>query len=125
MQVWLFGNPDLPEDSLPCRLLPLLKKEFSLIDFVMQDPLEEWPESDRLVIIDTVVGLSEVRIFNSLADFGFTPLVTMHDYDLKSELSFRAKLGKLPVFTIIGLPPLLSEVEALAALKPILSEYST
>ena len=124
MDIWLLGNPDLPQDSLPLRLRPQLVKEFPRINFVIQDPLEEWPVKDRLIIIDTVEGLNEVRVFTSLDDFISTPLVTMHDFDLKNELSLRAKLGKLPPFVIIGLPPQLSAVEAWAQLKPVLSQYS-
>ena len=118
------GNPDLPQDSLPLRLRPQLVKEFPRINFVIQDPLEEWPVKDRLIIIDTVEGLNEVRVFTSLDDFGATPLVTMHDFDLKNELSLRAKLWKLPPFVIIGLPPQLSAAEAIRQLKPVLSQYS-
>ena len=118
------GNLDLPQDSLPLRLRPQLVKEFPRINFVIQDPLEEWPVKDKLIIIDTVEGLNEVRVFTSLDDFGATPLVTMHDFDLKNELSLRAKLGKLPPFVIIGLPPQLSAAEAIRQLKPVLSQYS-
>jgi len=124
MDIWLLGNPDLPQDSLPLRLRPQLVKEFPRINFVIQDPLEEWPVKDRLIIIDTVEGLNEVRVFTSLDDFISTPLVTMHDFDLKNELSLRAKLGKLPPFVIIGLPPQLSAAEAIRQLKPVLSQYS-
>jgi len=124
MDIWLLGNPDLPQDSLPLRLRPQLVKEFPRINFVIQDPLEEWPVKDKLIIIDTVEGLNEVRVFTSLDDFGATPLVTMHDFDLKNELSLRAKLGKLPPFVIIGLPPQLSAAEAIRQLKPVLSQYS-
>lgn len=124
MEVWIFGNPDLPQDSLPVRLLPRLAKEYPNINFIIQDPLEEWPTKDELVIIDTVMGLEQVRIFTSLDDFGSTPLVSMHDFDLKIELAFRAKLGKLPPFVIIGLPPQLSETAACQQLKPVLAEYA-
>ena len=124
MDIWLLGNLDLPQDSLPLRLRPQLVKEFPRINFVIQDPLEEWPVKDKLIIIDTVEGLNEVRVFTSLDDFGATPLVTMHDFDLKNELSLRAKLGKLPPFVIIGLPPQLSAAEAIRQLKPVLSQYS-
>ena len=124
MDIWLLGNLDLPQDSLPLRLRPQLVKEFPRINFVIQDPLEEWPVKDKLIIIDTVEGLNEVRVFTSLDDFISTPLVTMHDFDLKNELSLRAKLGKLPPFVIIGLPPQLSAAEAIRQLKPVLSQYS-
>ena len=123
-EVWLFGNPDLPLDSLPIRLAPRLAKELPQFSFKIQDPLDEWPTQERLIIIDTVMGLKEIKVFTALDDFGKTPLVTMHDFDLKTELEFRHKLGELPPFIIIGLPPALAENEALSQLKTILYQYS-
>ncbi|HAO81305.1 MAG: hypothetical protein UV57_C0009G0009 [Parcubacteria group bacterium GW2011_GWD2_43_10] len=125
MEVWIFGNPDLPQDSLPVRLRPQLASEFPEVNFILQDPLEDWPDKDKLIIIDTVVGLNKVQVFTSLADFANTPLVTMHDFDLKNELAFRAKLGKLPPFVIIGVPENINETEAINQIKPILLQYLT
>lgn len=125
MEVWLFGNPDLSADSLPVRLQQQLAVALPQFDFVICDPLDEWPKKDELLIIDTVMGLKDIKIFTSLKDFEQTPLVTLHDFDLKTELEFRAKLGKLPPFTIIGLPVGFSEADALEKIKLILSQYST
>lgn len=122
-EVWLFGNEDLIEDSLPPKLKPLLIKEFPKVDFIIQDPLDEWPQREKLIIIDTVKGLDKVQVFTSLADFTAGPLVTMHDFDLKTELEFRAKLGALPPFVIIGLPFGLTETEAMEKLKIFLPQY--
>ncbi len=122
-EVWLLGNPDLPQDSLPIKIQPLLAKEFPSASFIVVDPLDEWPKVDQLIIIDAVVGLKNIQVFKSLADFSRTPLVTMHDFDLKAELELRAKLGQLPPFVIIGLPLGLSETEAINQLKSILPTF--
>ncbi len=122
-EVWLFGNQDLAEDSLAPRLKALLIKEFPEADFIIQDPLDEWPDKDRLIIVDTVRGLDQVKVFTALSDFASGPLVTMHDFDLKTELELRTKVGKLPPFAIIGLPPDLTESEAVEKIKLYLPQY--
>lgn len=122
-EVWLFGNQDLADDSLPLKLKPLLAKEFPEVDFIIQDPLDEWPSREKLIIIDIVKGLEQVEVFTKLSDFTAGPLVTMHDFDLKTELEFRAKLGVLPPFVIIGLPPKLRKEEAIEELKICLPQY--
>lgn len=124
MEVWVFGNPDLAADALPLRLLPELQRAFPKLRFKQQDPLEEWPTLPRLVIIDTVRGLKRVRAFTTLDDFTAPPHVTMHDFDLATELRLRAKLNQLPPFVILGVPPELNEAEALAQLKPLLQQYA-
>ena len=117
MEIWIFGNPDLPEDSLPIKLLPVLQKKYPQHKFILQDPLDEWRMPEGLVIIDTIKGLGEVEVFESLEQFEKTPNITMHDYDLLTNLAFLKKLGKLPKFKIFGLPPDLGLDEALNQLK--------
>lgn len=118
MDIWVFGNPDLQEDALPVRLLPRLQDAFPIHHFVLQDPLDEWQlPQDTLTIIDTVKGIDRVTAFTSLEAFQSTPHVTMHDYDLWSELKIRQKIGPLPALTILGVPPELSDDEAFAQLS--------
>lgn len=104
MQVWVFGNADLENDSLPIKILPELKQRFPALDFVVKDPNENWDMPEKLIIIDTVAGIKDVTVFTSLNDFVSTPRVTMHDFDLGMKLKWLAKLKKLPPFTIIGIP---------------------
>lgn len=122
MTVFVFGNPDLPADSLAVRILPELHKRFPEIDFLTKDPNEDFELPEDAVIIDVVAGLKEVRVFSSLDDFQAPPRTTLHDFDLFSHFQFLKKLGKLPSkIKIIGLPPTISEKEAIdltvAALK--------
>ncbi len=119
-EIWLFGNPDLPVDALPIKLLPKLKAAFPAVQFSVQDPLDEWEIPPSLTIIDTVQGLEHVQVFDSLDAFQQDRRVTMHDFDLGMQLQFLKKLGKLPSLRIIGVPPTLSEDEAFTQITAVL-----
>ena len=47
MRVLVLGNPLIPEDSLPLKLLPKLRKKFPRIEFVEFDPNEDIEEIGR------------------------------------------------------------------------------
>lgn len=121
MTVYVFGNPDLPQDALPLRLLPRLRTQFRDLTFEVKDPNEEWAVPKRLVVIDTVVGLDRVRTFHSLEPFAQAPRVSLHDFDALSQLRFLQKLGQLDQVTVIGVPPTVSETEALAEVAATLA----
>jgi hypothetical protein len=104
MDVWVFGNPDLPQDALPLQLLPQLKRRFPQHTFQTPDPNEEWRIPDQLVVIDTVQGIEQVQTFSSLDQFQNSPRVTMHDVDAGLQLKWLQKMGKLKNLTIIGVP---------------------
>lgn len=120
MTIFVFGNPDLPEDSLPLRLLPRLKELFPEIDFQIKDPNEDWDIPEEMVVIDTVSGIKTVTVFDDLSVFENAPRISLHDFDLGSYLKYLAKLGKLKKIKIIGVPasppggpPMISEKQAL------------
>ena len=121
-EIWLFGNIDLPQDSLPLRLQERLSSEFPNIKFIVQDPLDEWVMPEELFIIDTVQGLDKVTVFNSLDQFQKTSSVTMHDFDLGMQLRMLQKVGQLPPLTIFGLPADISEDQAMEQLIPLLHQ---
>lgn len=123
MEVWVFGNPDLKRDALPIKLLPQLKKHFPQINFVVQDPNEEWHLPKKLYIIDTVQGLTQVKVFTSLDDFTQPPAITMHDFDLGMQLGLLKKIGQLPPVVIFGIPMKISPADALRELLPKLRQY--
>ncbi len=122
MKIWVFGNADLAEDALPIRMLPSLKKAFPKITFIIQDPLDEWDIPEKLLIIDTVKGLTRVERFGTLDAFSAAPRVTMHDFDLYTQLAMLKKLGKLPSTTIFGIPLDLNEDEAVRQLGLLLRQ---
>ena len=74
---------------------------------------EEWDVPEELVIIDTAEGINDVTVFNDLAPFAAAPRVTMHDFDVLTNLRYLQKLGKLKKIRIIGIPAAIPEDEAL------------
>ena len=112
MTIFVFGNPDLPADSLPLQILPALKKRCPGVIFKVQDPNEEWGAPEELTVIDTVLGIDEVKVFDDLEDFENAPRVSLHDFDAATNLRYLRKLGKIKKIKIIGLPPTISEKEA-------------
>lgn len=120
MDIFVFGNPDLDFDSLPLRLLPELKKRFPEIKFVIKDPNEEWDTPPELTIIDTIQGIKRVTIFNDLAEFQSAPRISMHDFDALANLRLLQKIGRIKKIKIIGIPPTISEKEALQEITKLL-----
>ncbi|MFH1170285.1 MAG: hypothetical protein V1704_01875 [Candidatus Vogelbacteria bacterium] len=119
--IFVFGNPDLPLDSLPLKILPALRVEFPSIKFEVKDPNEDWTVPEELVIIDTAVGIKEITVFGSLEKFANAPRVSMHDFDALTNLRFLQKLGRLKKIRIIGLPPEIPEPETLRITSEIIS----
>lgn len=113
MTVFVFGNPDLPGDSLPLKLLPELRKRLPNVTFEVKDPNEEWDIPEELVMIDTAQGVNGVTVFNDLTKFAGAPRLTTHDFDALTNLRYLQKLGKLKRITIIGVPPGMPEKDAL------------
>jgi hypothetical protein len=109
-------------DSLPLKLLPKLQKRFPAHEFLFQDPNEEWDMHEPFWVIDTVVGLKEPHLFDSLSAFITAPRLSMHDFDALSNLRFLQKLGKLPEIKIIGFPPGIRKSNALIAIEGFLKE---
>jgi hypothetical protein len=125
MDIWVFGNLDLPEDSLPLKLMPQIQRAFPQIVFRTKDPAEEWdPVPEQLTVIDTVKGLKKVQVFTDLNQFEASPTVTMHDLDLLAELRFLQKLGKLKKITLYGVPHTLSPEAAFTQLEALLRQCS-
>lgn len=124
MTVFIFGNPDLPQDALPLRLMPELRAKFPSITFAVKDPNEEWDVPPHLVVIDTVVGIDHVQEFEDLQPFVRSPRVSLHDFDALAQLRFLQKLGKLQQVTVIGVPPTITSIEASAAVTAALSRLT-
>ena len=111
-RIFVFGNPDLEMDSLPFKLMPKLAEAFPSMRFELKDPNEEWDVPEEMVVIDAVIDLEKVTIFNDLESFDASPHLSMHDFDALSNLKYLKKLGKLKKITIIGVPVGITEEEA-------------
>ncbi|MBU1908161.1 hypothetical protein KKF59_03475, partial [Patescibacteria group bacterium] len=94
MIVFVFGNPDLVQDSLPLKLLPRLRDAMTEIEFKTVDPNEEWETEENTTIIDTVINIKEPRVFTDLESFSPSPRLTMHDFDAYTNLKLLKKIGK-------------------------------
>lgn len=125
MQIFVFGNPDIEVDALPIRLLPALRERMPGHTFVTLDPNEEWDVPRRMLIVDTVVGLEEPRLFEGLEYFMKSPRMTCHDFDAHANLLLLKKLGKIDDTTILGLPPGYDADKAVSWLTESISALST
>ncbi len=122
MKIFVFGNPDLAFDSLPLQILPELEQRFPEIEFKTKDPNEEFEIPEELVIMDTVEGIDNVMLFENLKRFADHPHVSLHDFDLWSQLKYLQKLGKLKKIKIIGIPPDIARGEALKTVEALIAQ---
>lgn len=120
MQIYVFGNEDLEMDSLPLKILPELKKLFPEIDFVTKDPNEDWDDVGDITIIDTVVGITDVKVFDTLKDFIRAPRFSLHDFDAYTNLLMLEKLGKIKKVTIIGISPSIPQQKTIEEIEDII-----
>lgn len=118
--VYVFGNPDVPEDSLPVRIAPALRRAFPDFRFEPKDPNEEWDVPEELTVIDVVADLAEPQVFDDLGVFSGGPLVSLHDFDAYANLMLLKKLKRLKRLRVIGLPPAMAEDAAFMAVSAAL-----
>ncbi len=120
MKIYVFGNPEIQNDSLPLKILPELQKKFPKIKFEVKDPNEEWEIPEELTIIDTVLGIDDVKVFADLKSFSKSTNVSLHDFDAYSNLRYLEKLGRLKKIKIIGVPPMISQKKAVGEISELL-----
>jgi len=113
LKVFVAGNPLLGTDSLPLRIIPELSRLLPNVEFEEFEPTENFPNKEEMVILDTVVGLKKVEIIEDIDSFSFQKPSSLHDFDLGLNLKLLKKLGKIKKVTIIGVPPELSEKNAI------------
>jgi hypothetical protein len=121
-QVYVFGNIDVDNDSLPLRIMPKLQEKFTEIHFEIRDPNEEWEVPEEFVVIDTVIGIKGVKVFKTLDKFLSAPRVSMHDFDFLTNLQYLCKLGQIKKVKIIALPPHFDEERAIECVSSILHQ---
>jgi hypothetical protein len=123
MKISIFGNPDLETDNLPVKLLPKLRERFPKLEFNVEDPNElDIPEITEWTIIDTVVGIGQVKLLIT-DDLKKIPKnrVSMHGFDLGTHLFWLEKIKPGMEIKIIGIPPTISENEAVEGISKILA----
>lgn len=112
LTIYAAGNLLLKNDSLPLRIMPVLAKKFPGVKFIEFDPTENFPEEKELVILDTVVGIKDAVLIKDIAKFEMPTPYSLHDFDLGLTLKLMQKAGLLEKFAIIGIPPGISEKDA-------------
>lgn len=121
--IYIFGNPLLDFDNLPIRLQPELEKLFPDIKFISIDPNENLhPENKELVIIDTALDITEVKILDDIDKIQLSPQYSMHDFDLGFNLKLLKKLGKLEKCTIFCVPHNINKKQALKELAKLIRQ---
>lgn len=125
MTIFIFGNPDLIGDSLPLRILPKLREKFPQINFEHKDSNEEWDIPKDLIVLDTVLGIEDVIVFNDISKFDSTPRVSMHDFDAITNIRLLVKLGKIKKIKTIGIPSNMKESIVLNKVSDILRILSS
>lgn len=108
-------------DALPLRIVDDLQKHFPKIEFKVKDPNEEWEVLQDLIVIDTVQGIEQVKVFDDLEQFKSSPRTSLHDFDALFNLQHLKKLGKLDKIKIIGIPPTISKQKAIQEVRAILA----
>jgi hypothetical protein len=104
--VYVVGNPLAPSDSMPLRLLPLLKKARPNLDFQPFEPTRmDIPQKQGLIFIDTIQGIKKVVHLHGIKALAPSDAAySLHDYDLAGQLMLLDKFGLLGQVSIIGVP---------------------
>lgn len=124
MTVYVVGNPLVNEDSLPVRMLPLLRERFPDVSFVEFEPTEDLPDDREPVFLDTVSNAKEVMVFRDLDRFVETKALSLHDFDLGLTLKLALKAGLIDRVTIIGVPPSLAVNVAVEEVGRVIASLS-
>jgi Ni,Fe-hydrogenase maturation factor len=121
MKIYVLGNPLVKEDSLPVKLIPLLKKAFPDIEFIEFEPTEDFPKEKELVILDTVINAKEVCLITDIDKIISGKAVSLHDFDLGYNLKLMKKFGMIESVKIIGVPPGIKEKDAIKSIRKIIT----
>jgi hypothetical protein len=124
MKIYLVGNILVDKDSLPIKLKNSLAAVYPDFEFIETDPTENFIPEEGSVVIDTILGLSTIKIFDSLDEFIGHRMISPHDYDLGFHLQLLFKLKKINKIRIIGIPDNQDYDKALIGIIAILKTFS-
>jgi len=99
MKILCFGNEFVEQDSLAKKLADEISVDG--VEFIKCDSLEGI--KGDITILDVVKNLDDVRLIPLEKIKDFHP-VSMHDFDLGTELKLRKSIGEINNVTIIGIP---------------------
>jgi Ni,Fe-hydrogenase maturation factor len=98
MKIFVFGNPLVKEDSIALRVAAELRKkiEFKNLEFEEIESLNDLEEIPKeLVILDCAEGIEKIETIRDLKKLVSAQKVSLHDFDLGTELLLLEKIGKL------------------------------
>ena len=125
MKILVFGNPHIEEDSIPLKLIPLLKKEFPKVEFKEFETEEELKdEGKNLILMDSVQGIKETTIIEDIEQLESQKIVSMHDFGVSHNLKLLKKIGYIESIKIIGIPQKISIEAALKQVKEKIKSIS-
>ena len=102
MKVFVFGS-DYAGDNIGYRVAEELKHELDF-DFIHSNDPSDLLYEDKVVIMDAVQGLKEVRVFHDISDLKAMNISSLHDFDLGFFLRLSERMGMRKKVTIVGLP---------------------
>lgn len=122
IKIYLFGNPDLPEDNLVPSLKPSLEVNLPNVEFWITDPNElDLPApNEDFIAIDTVKNLATVREITTSEIVETQARATTHDFDFASYLLLVQKMRPKSRIKVFGIPYGMEEKKALEQLLPLL-----
>jgi Ni,Fe-hydrogenase maturation factor len=109
MKISVFGNPDLKEDNAGIKLIPWLKKKYPEAEIKIEDPAGGLEPAEDWLIVDACEGINKITIFKDLDQFEAARRVSVHDYEVITELKLLKKLGKIKKLKILAVPQNFSE----------------
>lgn len=104
MKISVFGNQDLEEDNAAIKLIPELKKKYPRAEIKIEDPSGGLEPSDDWLIVDACQGIDKITEFEDLDRFESLRRVSVHDYEVITELKLLKKLGKIKKLKILAVP---------------------
>lgn len=104
MKISVFGNPDLKEDNAAVKLIPWLKKKYPEAEINIEDPSAGLEPAADWLIVDICQGIDKITEFDNLDKFEAVRRVSVHDYEVITELKLLKKLGKIKKLRILAVP---------------------
>jgi Ni,Fe-hydrogenase maturation factor len=104
MKITVLGNQDLEQDNAGIKLIPWLKQKYPGVEIKIEDPSGGLDPSDDWLIVDVCKGIDKITEFEDLDKFESLRRVSVHDYEVITELKLLKKLGKIKKLRILAVP---------------------
>ena len=117
--VFVFGNPLVKEDSIALKVAKELgNKGIEFREIQSLSDLENIPE--ELTILDCAEGIEKITVLTDLKNLEGKKKVSLHDFDLGTELLLLNKIGRIKKVKLFLIPRNYSLEKAVRELETIL-----